>query len=207
MRNKNKSLLISVYRILRYGMAKFSSKGIIIIMKSIAIIIIIFGITITGTIAFLQFYQFSKTPSNNTRENQILQITPKVMITPSLSPAQPILRIGEIKIPVEIADTPEKRGRGLSGRLSLPSSSGMLFIFEKPNIHRFWMPNMHFPIDFIWIDSAKRIVGITENAQPLTNLLTPVWYTPPEPVKYVLEVNAGFSRTHNIKVGMEVQLP
>src|SRR4030042_2564613 len=57
------------------------------------------------------------------------------------------------KIFVEIADTPEKRSQGLSGRDNLSQNQGMLFIFNQPAIPSFWMKDMNFPLDFIWINN------------------------------------------------------
>lgn len=66
------------------------------------------------------------------------------------------------------------------------------------------MPNMHFPIDIIWISDEKKILGIHENVPPETDMANPKFYTPPAPARYVLEVNAGFSRTHGFRAGDSV---
>jgi uncharacterized membrane protein (UPF0127 family) len=161
-------------------------------MKNAAILFIILGIVIAGIIVFFAFPRQAAAP------------VPQV---PILFRQEAILRIGELEIPVEIADTSEERRRGLSGRPSLPESSGMLFVFEEPGIYRFWMFNMRFPLDFIWIGSDQRVIGVTENAPPLYDASNPVWYASPAPAQYVLEVNAGFVRKHNIQIGDYVTLP
>jgi uncharacterized membrane protein (UPF0127 family) len=114
---------------------------------------------------------------------------------------RPRVLINNTAIAVELAVSDEEKMRGLSGRPSLFQNAGMLFIFSRPDYYRFWMPNMNFPIDFIWIDETGRIIGITENAPPLADTSKPVWYLPPLPAKYVLEVNAGFAKRHNIQIG------
>lgn len=80
--------------------------------------------------------------------------------------------------------------RGLSGREKLPENSGMLFVFDKPDYHSFWMKDMKFAIDIIWIDENKKIVDITYNTAPETY---PATFRSNVPVQYVLEVNAGWA--------------
>ncbi len=111
--------------------------------------------------------------------------------------------IGETKIAVEIADDDTERARGLSGRAALGENQGMLFIFDAPGDYGFWMKEMRFPIDIIWIDVNWQIVGITTNVS--SNSYPQVFY-PPLPIKYVLEVNAGFIAAHNIVVGTQTIL-
>ena len=81
----------------------------------------------------------------------------------------------------------------------------MIFVFSKPDKYRFWMPDMHFPIDIIWTNNGK-IVGITENASNEFNPANPIFYTPQKPAQYVLEVNAGFSEKNNINIGDKIIL-
>lgn len=100
------------------------------------------------------------------------------------------IRISGQEIQVEIADTEEKRSRGLSGRKNLPEDSGMLFLFELPAEYSFWMKDMRFSLDIIWIDENKKIVAISENISPNTY---PNSFSPSQNVKYVLEVNAGWA--------------
>ncbi|MBI2096727.1 MAG: DUF192 domain-containing protein, partial [Candidatus Sungbacteria bacterium] len=88
----------------------------------------------------------------------------------------------------------------LSGRDSLAYNHGMIFIFLQPGLYRFWMPDMHFPIDIIWI-AGERVVGITGDISPEFDPDHPVFYTPPVPAQYALEVNAGFAAANNIKAG------
>lgn len=112
-------------------------------------------------------------------------------------------------IPVEIADTPELRSKGLSGRSSLGANSGMIFVFDSKGVTPgFWMKDMLITLDFIWIAGGK-IVKIDKNVQPAPtgtpdNAL-PVYY-PGQPIDYVLEVNGGFSDTNHIQVGDSVNL-
>jgi uncharacterized membrane protein (UPF0127 family) len=99
--------------------------------------------------------------------------------------------------------TPEEQMRGLSGRQSLEENAGMLFVYEIPSVPGFWMKEMNFPIDIIWIDENKKIVGITENLAPET---FPQVFYPRSSVQYVLEVNSDWARDHSISVDDKVIL-
>lgn len=102
-------------------------------------------------------------------------------------------------INIEIADTWPKRVEGLSGRDSLCAECGLFFIFDSKDTYSFWMKEMNFSIDIIWIDDDK-IVYIVENAQPPNGDNIPS-YMPLAQADKVLEVNAGFVQENNIKVG------
>lgn len=115
------------------------------------------------------------------------------------------VRIDEQEIIVEIADTNEKRALGLMYRDYIPERSGMLFILDKEGRTSFWMKNMIISLDMIWIDSEGRIVDITKNAQPCSDDISACIYTPDEPAKYVLEVNAGFADRYGIKGGLIIE--
>ena len=89
---------------------------------------------------------------------------------------------------VELADTPEARARGLSGRPDLMAGHGLLFIFDKPGQYGFWMKEMNFPIDIIWLDANYQIIDTWLNAQPASY---PASYQPKNKAIYVLETNPG----------------
>ena len=108
------------------------------------------------------------------------------------------LRVGNTIINAEIAETDQTRTQGLSGRESLLENAGMLFVFDTSGIYGFWMKDMHFPIDIIWISDEKVVVGTASNTLPESY---PLIYYPPSAVRYVLEVPAGYAETHNINVG------
>ncbi len=110
--------------------------------------------------------------------------------------------INDQEFRAEIADTDEKRVLGLSGRENLPEDSGLLFIFPTSDYYPFWMKDMNFPIDILWIDENWTIVDITENVQPESY---PQTFRPQTPAKYVLEINAGLSKDLNIKRGDKIR--
>jgi uncharacterized membrane protein (UPF0127 family) len=137
-------------------------------------------------------------------QNQTLSISDNL---PSLAKTK--IYVGETEIPVEIADTFQKRQKGLSERESLAEREGMLFVFAQKDIQPpFWMKKMKFAIDIIWIDDNK-IVQINENVpapEPDTPNSELKFYSPNQPIDYVLEVNTGFVDENKIKIGDNVNL-
>lgn len=110
--------------------------------------------------------------------------------------------LGGRMVSVEVADTDAKRTRGLSGHAPLKDGEGMIFIFDTAGKYSFWMKDMLFPIDIIWIGEDFSVVDITENAEPNSY---PNLFTPREEALYVLEVNAGFSNEKGLKIGDKVE--
>jgi len=111
--------------------------------------------------------------------------------------------INNVKIEVEVADNKEERNKGLGGRESLASDSGMLFIFDSPGVVNFWMKGLNFPLDFIWIRGNKVVDFIKNVPPPESNQpdeTLPI-IVPNQSVDMVLEVNTGFVDRHNIRVG------
>ena len=100
---------------------------------------------------------------------------------------------------IEIAESSVDKTRGLSGREELKEGTGMLFVYPYPTEPVIWMPNMHFPIDIIWLRD-HRIVTIVENAPPDDSSDRPR-YRPTEPADRVLEVPAGTAQKHALNLG------
>ena len=111
--------------------------------------------------------------------------------------------INSICLEAEVADSPQAREIGLMFRQRLAERQGMLFIFGSEDRHIFWMKNMHFPLDMIWINAAKEIVEIKENLPPCEKTCDNI--IPIKKSKYVLEVNAGFVKKSGIKLGDKVK--
>lgn len=110
--------------------------------------------------------------------------------------------IGMHRVQVDVADTPERMARGLSGRPNLAEGRGMLFPYARPALHGFWMFDMRFDIDIVWI-RADRIVDLTLGAPHDPPGELPV-YRPSEPADLVLEVPAGTSQRLGWQVGDRV---
>ena len=106
---------------------------------------------------------------------------------------------------VELALTPEEQTQGFSGRSGLGENEGMLFVFDTPGKYGFWMKDMLFPIDMIWLAPPSsggvnelQIVFIKKNATPESY---PETFVPDQDARYVLEVPAGFSERNDLQVG------
>lgn len=125
-----------------------------------------------------------------------------------LNSTSPKATVNNKKFDLILAKTAQEKTTGLSKRYKLPENSGMLFIFNNKDYYQFWMKEMRFPIDIIYINDDK-IVDIFENVKPpqgdmeVPNI--PI-YTPREKANYVLEINAGLSKKLNIKSGNKVTL-
>ena len=111
-------------------------------------------------------------------------------------------KIGDQTVRVTVADTPESRERGLSGRDGLASDEGMLFVFPNDEYHMFWMKDMLFSIDIVWLSRDKTVVDIAEDVSPDT---FPASFSPRALARYVLELPAGFVEEYTIQIGNEVR--
>jgi uncharacterized membrane protein (UPF0127 family) len=122
-------------------------------------------------------------------------------------PPGPRLIVGSSVVVVEIADDAGKRERGLSGREELGKNEGMLFIFSNQRRQTFWMKEMMFAIDIVFINNG-RVIEMVEN------VLAPkegedgrrITASSKNPAEWVLEVNSGWAEKNGIKVGDAVQL-
>jgi uncharacterized membrane protein (UPF0127 family) len=110
--------------------------------------------------------------------------------------------IGFRRIQVEVADTPDRMARGLSGRPRLAEGRGMVFPYGRADRHGFWMYEMHFDIDIVWIRD-DRIVDVTSRARHDPPGELPV-YRPREPADLILEVPAGTAEGLSWKIGDRV---
>lgn len=111
------------------------------------------------------------------------------------------IHIRDSVIRAEVADTDAARQRGLSGRASLPSGSGMLLVFDHRDYHRIWMQGMRFPIDLIWIAGGV-VVDTTERLPVPKKGETPLpTFQPREAALLVLEVPAGTVARDRIRRG------
>lgn len=105
---------------------------------------------------------------------------------------------------VDVAVTSKEKERGLGHRDSLPPNHGMLFVYPQKGSYTFWMKEMRFPIDIIWID-GKTVVDITQNA-PMSTGTPLAEYRPKVAVDKVLEVNAGDVEKTGITIGDTMEI-
>lgn len=106
-----------------------------------------------------------------------------------------------IDIQVRVANSEKTRELGLSHFKNIPSNQGMLFVFPQMGIYPFWMKNMNFPIDILWIDKNNNIVDRVINIDPSSY---PKTFIPKENALYVLEIPAYTADDYGFLVGSSV---
>jgi uncharacterized membrane protein (UPF0127 family) len=111
----------------------------------------------------------------------------------------PELRLARSTYELEIADTPAAQQKGLGGRDRLDAHTGMLFPYTEEAERCFWMKDMRFPIDIIWIGDDKRVVHIEHDLSPSTYPNSYCHFG-----KYVLELNAGEAKKNALQIGSRV---
>ncbi|MEM6464918.1 MAG: DUF192 domain-containing protein [Pseudomonadota bacterium] len=104
---------------------------------------------------------------------------------------------------VEVRDTPQGRAQGLMHRETLPTFSGMLFVYERPQPVSFWMRNTLIPLDMLFMDASGTITRIARNAVPLDE--TPV--SGGNDIQYVLEIGGGLAEGFGIEEGAVLRHP
>ena len=118
----------------------------------------------------------------------------------------PTAKINNYAFKLYIAKTPKDKEIGLSKYKNLAKDTGMLFSFDKPDYYSFWMKQMKFPIDIIFIKDGK-IVTIYKNVTPPKKTTDELLiYKPQEPSSMVLEINTGRCDKYKLKEGDKVNL-
>lgn len=121
-----------------------------------------------------------------------------------------IVKIDDVTLQVQIADTKPLQTRGLMFQEKLPYDQGMLFVFEDEGVRSMWMLNMQFSLDVLWIDADGNILHIEKDTQPCKSALETVGCTftngNDTAAKYVLEVTAGFVDKYNITQDSKLEL-
>ena len=110
---------------------------------------------------------------------------------------------GKARFAVSVADDAEERAQGLMNVPSMPTMTGMLFIYERPQRAAFWMRNTLIPLDMIFMDETGTVTRIHENAVPLDETSIPGG----DGVLTVLEINGGMANRLGIDIGSELRHP
>ena len=111
------------------------------------------------------------------------------------------IKVDDVPLEVQIADTEPRRVRGLMFQDQLPYDQGMIFVFDGPGNYSLWMLNMQFSLDMIWFDKDGKVVHIETDIPPCKSALeiaTCQSIVPEGEAVYVLEVTAGFVDQNNI---------
>ena len=110
-----------------------------------------------------------------------------------------------VQMRLEVADNPLMLHAGLAFRDSLSPGWGMLFIYEQPGFHRILTRQYRFPVDFVWLDEAKRVIFIVENASACQAENCPSYGPPPEKALYIIATRAGFVQHEHLTVGASLR--
>lgn len=149
------------------------------------------------------------------KKNKILVITALVLmlvlvlVDIALAPSQPTVKLASLSInghiiKVEVAATAAEQVQGLSNRISLAPQTGMLFTYPTEQVVVFWMKDMQFPLDIIWIKDDQ-IVDILKDVPANQTKPLPT-YPSPGLIDSVLEVNAGTAELYDIKPGDKITI-
>lgn len=131
-------------------------------------------------------------------KKSINQLLDQALNDASTSTDSILIKAPKAEINAMVADTSTELANGLSGKESLAETDGMLFVFEVPGKYGFWMKDMQFPIDIIWIDGSKTVLGVTSDVASSTY---PNLFLPPADNSYVLELNSGAAMRFGIATG------
>jgi uncharacterized protein len=174
----------------------------IAIIASIAV-----ALGIIATVAAVYFYPLISSLLGASEDNN-----PPKRIMGQASPAsssggyrQINITLNGIELVADVAETNEQRTKGLSVKDALAEKEAMLFVFDTAQEQSFWMKDMKFPIDIIWLDSDKIVVHVEHNLQPCSFDAFCQTYKPDKNALYVLETVAGFAKNHNIVEGTHVE--
>lgn len=111
------------------------------------------------------------------------------------------IKVDDIPLQVQVADTEPRRIRGLMFQDQLPYDQGMIFVFEQPGSYSLWMLNMQFALDMIWFDAQGNIVHIEKDVPPCKTAIETMTcqsIIPEGKAMYILEVTSGFIDKNNI---------
>lgn len=154
-------------------------------------------------LASLVFIDFPTTQENETqqREGVAATTTTSAATSTTATTSSTAVQLKGRTIRATFVDTPEARAKGLSGRTGLMDDEGMLFVFDEEGLYSFWMKDMLFSIDIIWIATDGTIVDIAHNVSPDTY---PASFTTQANARYVLELRAGWMQENNVQIGEKV---
>lgn len=116
------------------------------------------------------------------------------------------VKFNDKALKLEIVDDPKTREIGLSEKKSLGKDSGMLFVFETAGIYPFWMKDMSFPIDIIFLNGNKIVTIYANVPAPKKNSQSLLLYPPKEPADKVIELNAGKAKEYDLHEGQTLEI-
>jgi uncharacterized protein len=124
--------------------------------------------------------------------------------TPNSKYTQAIVTANGFDVRTDLAITNDQHIKGLSIKNHLRENQGMLFMFETPAKYGFWMKDMKFRLDIIWLDNNRTVVHIEHDLGPCYSDFQCPTYTPQKDSLYVIETVAGFSQKHRVNIGTRI---
>jgi len=119
------------------------------------------------------------------------------------------IKVDDVPLQVQVADTEPRRIRGLMFQDQLPYDQGMIFVFDEPGLYSLWMLNMQFSLDMIWFDSQGNVVHLEKNVPPCKTALETMTcqsIIPEGNAMYILEVTSGFIDKYNITKDSKLEI-
>lgn len=162
---------------------------------------LVWSIILIAVIVFI----VNTTVGDKKQSRSLPTIVSSPVTSPQLSLPTTIISISDSSsqgISAFIADNEAAREKGLGDITSLDESSGMIFVFPVPTSPYFWMKDTLIPLDMVWIDQNKKVVGVSEDIATST---FPKTFSPTSQVLYVLEINAGAAKKIGIATGTQLQ--
>ncbi len=167
------------------------------ILYTVSIVVLL--LVLVSGVFFFEKRQYQKEKDTKALNNQsyVYKDCPKFPFSKLTIDKNGVISDQEIKI--EKACTDEDRERGLSFRKGLDENSGLIFIFDRSDFYSFWMRDMKFNIDMVWLDESFRVVTVVSDAKADSY---PKTFSSEGPAKYVLELNSGDANRLGIKKGI-----
>lgn len=116
-------------------------------------------------------------------------------------PGNRLLVVNGHRYRLSVADTDRARAKGLGNQSTMDNAQGMLFTFPAPENLCFWMKDMRFSLDMVWLDASQRIVKVEQDVSPRTY---PKTYCAAN-TQYVIELNAGQAKAAGLYIGQQLQ--
>ncbi len=158
-------------------------------MKKKIILLLVLLITLSISLGLLLYKLTTKNLINNKQTESKL----------------PQLTVGSCTFNLDLATTEAQKMQGLSGRQKMAKNSGMMFVYDDPQAYMFWMKDMMFPLDFVWIKD-ETVVDLHENVPQPTGENNIARVSPKAPINKVLEINKGLIKECGIKRGDQVKI-
>ena len=163
------------------------------------IVSVIIGSTLVASMAGISFFIMGNSSATHTSSHNFLT----GISIPSNRYLKADISVNGYKLIVDLALTQDQQTKGLAVNNHMNESEGMLFVFQQPSRPSFWMKDMNFPIDIIWLGANRSVVYFAPNLEPCPSQSNCPGYVPSRDSLYVLETTAGFSHRHNVTVGTQ----